>query len=411
MLLTRTSARTLLTLALCSSSTVLSACTRYFASDPTLDSSSGAVLPMQANAPRALYMFEGSTGRTLGWSDLMAAASWADAVFVGERHDDPTAHAVQLAIFEDLAAGYPRTALALEHLERHEQSLVDRYLRGEITADAFIDESKSRNWAGEGTWVKFFQPLIDAARESGSPVIAANAPRDYVRRARSEGHAALATLASPERALYDLPLTKRTDWGSDEWNARWDAYQARFREIMASEGEDPNAGEVRARLDDGFLSQSTWDGTMGASAAHALATGSPKVVVCAGCFHIERDGGTVLQFEARCARGKVLTVTVIDDTSRVLREEDRGAADVVIYGFPVTRASEEVKPAEVVTPAATPESTPASTPDSTPASTPASTPEATPSTTPEATPSPTSAPAVEPASEPAATPAATALNR
>ena len=81
---------------------------------------------------------------------------------------------------------------------------------------------------------------------------------------------------------------------------------------------------------------------MGASIARALDAGAPKVVACAGCFHIERDGGTVLQCEARRARTKVLTVTVIDETSRVLREEDRNAADVVIYGFPVTRKKDEV---------------------------------------------------------------------
>jgi uncharacterized iron-regulated protein len=320
---------------------ILPACTRYYASDPNLTSPSGEVLPNEANAPRALYMFEGSTGRTLGWSDVMASASWADAVFVGERHDDPCAHAVQLAIFEDLAAGYPGTALALEHLERNEQALVDRYLRGEITRDVFIDETNSRNWAGEGTWMKFFQPLIDAARESGSPVIAANAPRDYVRRARSEGHDALRALPSPQRDLYELPITHETGFGAADWNTRWDAYQARFRAIMSSEGEDANAPEVRTRLDSAFLSQSTWDGTMGASIARALDAGAPKVVACAGCFHIERDGGTVLQCEARRARTKVLTVTVIDETSRVLREEDRNAADVVIYGFPVMREKDE----------------------------------------------------------------------
>ena len=70
-------------------------------------------MPSAAVAPRALHIFEGSTGRSLGWADVMAAASWADAVFIGERHDDPIAHRLQLALFEDLAAGYPGTALAL----------------------------------------------------------------------------------------------------------------------------------------------------------------------------------------------------------------------------------------------------------------------------------------------------------
>lgn len=314
----------------------LASCTRYFASSPDLGDPSGAVVPNEAMAPRALHMFEGSTGRALGWSEVMAASSWADAVFIGERHDDPVAHAVQLAIFEDLAAGYPGTALALEHLERNEQAIVDRYLDGGIGADEFIDSTKSRNWAGKDTWVRFFQPLVDAADEAGSPVVAANAPRDYVRRARSDGHAALDALSGDERTLFDVPVTDAGNLLNDRWQDRWDAYQRRFRELMGS-GEDLADPSVLARLDNVFLSQSVWDATMGASAANALERGAPKVVLCAGCFHVERDGGTVLQFEARRPRARVLTVTVIDTSSNRLRDEDRLAADIVIYGFPVKR--------------------------------------------------------------------------
>ncbi|MFM7133625.1 MAG: ChaN family lipoprotein [Planctomycetota bacterium] len=328
---------------------------RYFASEPALAEPSGAVLAREASAPRALFMFEGSTGRTLGWSDVMAAASWADAVFIGERHDDPAAHAVQLAIYEDLVSGYPGTALALEHLERNEQADVDRYLRGETSPDAFIDATKSRDWAGKDTWVRFFQPLVDCARENEAPVVAANAPRDVVRRARSEGHAALDALPAPERATFEIPIVEQGSIASqlsDDWNGRWNAYQARFRAIMAPAGEDPDAGETRTRLDSLFLSQSVWDATMGASAAAALERGAPKVVLCAGCFHVERDGGTVLQFEARRPRARVLTVTVIDDSSDRLRDADRGAADIVIYGFPVARAKPEAEMPEDDTPEA-----------------------------------------------------------
>jgi uncharacterized iron-regulated protein len=293
-------------------------------------------VPAEPIAPRSLTMFEGTTGRSLGWADVLAAASWADAIFIGERHDDPVAHQVQLAVFEDLSAGYEGTAIALEHLERNEQATVDRYLRGEISRDEFIDSTGSRDWAGKDTWVLFFQPLIESAKESGSPVIAANAPRDAVREAREIGHDAMRAKSAEERANFDLPMTEQDGLFTNDWNARWNAYFDRFVDIMSSSDDDDPEG-TRERLRTIFLSQSTWDATMGASAANALTSGAPKVVLCAGCFHIERDGGTVLQFEARAPRAKVLTITVIDDSSRVLRDTDRGAADIVIYGFPVDR--------------------------------------------------------------------------
>lgn len=283
-------------------------------------------------AARTLYIFDGATGGEMVWSQVLERAAAADATFIGERHDDPTGHAVQLAVYQDLLARFRGTAIALEHLERDEQATLDRYLRGEITPDAFIDSTKSRDWAGKDTWVNFFQPLVDTARENDSPVIAANAPRDIVKRARDDGHAAIDALPQPERAQFDIPVTSTAD---ERWNAAWNAYFDRFRAFMS--GDDRSESEV-ARARTVFLSQSTWDGTMGASAANALAAGAPKVVVCAGCFHIERDGGTVLQFRARRPGARTLTISVFDDSSPELRSEDRGAADIVIYGFPVKRA-------------------------------------------------------------------------
>ncbi|MCE2883498.1 MAG: ChaN family lipoprotein [Planctomycetaceae bacterium] len=340
----RARSTTFLAIATMLAAPLLSGCTRYFASAPDLSEPSGGIVTRSPASPRSLVMFEGSTGRSLGWADVMAAASWADCTFIGERHDDPVAHAVQLAIFEDLAAGYPGTAIALEHLERDEQATVDRYLAGEITRDEFIDSTESRDWAGKDTWVVFFQPLVDAAREVGSPVVAANAPREAVREARAIGHDAMRAKPTAEQADFDLPITTRDGLFTDDWNGRWNAYFDRFVDIMSpSDDDDPSS--TRERLANVFLSQSVWDGTMGASAARAREQGAPKVVLCAGCFHVERDGGTVLQFEARRPMDRVLTVTVIDDSSAVLREQDRGAADIVIYGFrPARPAKTEPTP-------------------------------------------------------------------
>jgi hypothetical protein len=75
----------------------------------------------------------------------------------------------------------------------------------------------------------------------------------------------------------------------------------------------------------------------------------------------------VLQYEARRPSDRVLTITVIDASSRTLREEDRGAADIVIYGFPVARAKREPEPAAA--PAATAPAAPA--PESTSSDAPA----------------------------------------
>jgi hypothetical protein len=45
----------------------------------------------------------------------------------------------------------------------------------------------------------------------------------------------------------------------------------------------------------------------------------------------------VLQFLARRPGARALTITVVDSSSAELRRDDRGLADIVIYGFPVER--------------------------------------------------------------------------
>ncbi len=301
-----------------------------FSDKPSLTQPAGAVLPVEPFSPRDLNMFEGSTGRTLTWADVMQAASAADVTFIGERHDDPVGHQVQLAVYEEILAGYRGSAISLEHLERNEQKIVEQFLAGALEQEEFIDSTKSRNWAGKDSWIPFFQPMIEAARTGGGVVVAANAPRSYVSRAGKEGYEGLRSLPPDELMLFDTPLA--IDAGP---------YRDRFRNIMLQEGESIEDAEVIARIDQRFHGQQVWDETMGQSVARALAAGAPKVVHCAGCFHIEYEGGTVLALRRAAPKAKVLTITVIDDASDKLRDTERDAAHIVIYGFPVTRKEDD----------------------------------------------------------------------
>jgi uncharacterized iron-regulated protein len=205
-------------------------------------------------------------------------------------------------------------------LERDEQPTVDAYLAGEIDAPTFVERTGSRDWASKGTWDDFYQPVIDEAKAAKAPVIAANAPREYVRRARTEGYEALASLPADERALFALPAKDPPA-----------SYRARFREFMSGDGER----EVdEARVDEVLRSQRMWDATMADSIVRAYERlpSHAKVVHLVGQFHSEYDGGLVSEIQARAPGAKVLTITVQKGTARALREEDRGKADVVVYG-------------------------------------------------------------------------------
>jgi uncharacterized iron-regulated protein len=273
-----------------------------------------------APAPDTMPAFDGRSGRRWSWPALVARIGAADAVFIGEQHDDAGAHKFQSAVADAMCAARPGAAISLEMLERDDQYAVDGFLAGTMTTDEFIDAAGVRNWAGSGTWMPWYQPVIEVARARRSPVVAANAPRRFVSQARTAGYESLDSLPPEERALFDIPESLPRD-----------AYRQRLADLMrdARDGTDdppPTEEEV-----DAFQrAQLVWDATMAASAARAIDP-SPAVVHLAGAFHIGRDGATVTEFVRRRPGARTLTIVCVDAASAALRPEDVGLADIVVY--------------------------------------------------------------------------------
>ena len=155
--------------------------------------------------PSAMPAFDGRSGRRWSWPALVARIGAAEAVFIGEQHDDAGAHKFQAAVTDAMCTARPGATLSMEMLERDDQYATDGYLAGTLTLEEFVDRAGVRNWAGAGTWIAWYQPVVDAARACGSPVVAANAPRRFVSQARTGGYAPLVELPAEDRALFDVP--------------------------------------------------------------------------------------------------------------------------------------------------------------------------------------------------------------
>ena len=266
---------------------------------------------------RALVIRDGTTGERIDLDEAARRAARADVVVMGEYHDNPDAHALQQALYARLLAIEPRTALCLEMLERHEQPLVDEWLAGTLTTDALIDRTGSRTWSGQsGSWVAFYQPCLDLARGHRAPIVAANAPRQYVSRANREGYDGLLALPEAERAGFDLPIAP--DVG---------AYRHRLAELMR-EMRGVDAPVPDDQVDRMLRSQRVWDATMGASVARALDS-SPRAVLLVGCFHSDFLGGTVMELLARRPGTIVFVVAITGEAGETLAPGDRGRGDIV----------------------------------------------------------------------------------
>jgi uncharacterized iron-regulated protein len=277
-----------------------------------------------------LTIQDGRTGEKISWSALLSHISDADVVVLGEQHDDATGHAVQLAVVEDMldqASG--RGGLALEMLERDEQVLVDDYRDEVIDAKTFAKLSESTSWAGEGSWEAWYQPIIDAALERDAIVIAANAPRRYVRLARIGGWDQLDELDARRRVLVNRPDTPITG-----------VYKDRFIELMGGH-EEPNLdldkksqeveqAEALERAESFFRSQQVWDATMAASVSAALRQSGPPVMLLVGRFHSDLDGGTPQQIKRLCPSAKIVTISLEPACEEVEFNGDLPQADFIV---------------------------------------------------------------------------------
>ena len=303
--------------------------------------------------PRQLQLFDARTGESLNWEQMIARMDGADVIILGEQHDDGVAHATQLAIVQDVAArnagsGKPFGALSLEMLERDDQAVTDDYLEGIVDAEGLAKLTGSADWAGPGTWKKWYQPTIDAAASAGWHIVAANSPRRYLRIARTDGYARLESLPPSRRALFDIPKT----WPLE--------YRQRFIDVMAGTDDDdedeestaaptttapasPPASQPATRpsphgpmkpedIDPALRSQLLWDATMADSIAKARRSGARPVIHLVGQFHSDFSGGTVQETRARLGDdARIITVSMQRRETDALLERDRNRADFVIY--------------------------------------------------------------------------------
>ncbi len=326
--------------------------------------------------PRELPMFDGRGGLVLDWADLMEAVRQADVVVIGEFHTDAPGHKVELAIVQDALKLWPGSAVSMEMLVREDQPAADDYVAGKIDEAEFVKRTHTADWAGKGTWARWYHPITATARVAGGRLIAANAPRKYADLARKQGYDALRQLPEAERKLFDVP----------DWNIRG-AYYRRFCEAMeqhapppkppkkgdggrgardegkpqdkkpsgiappasgtaipsrdprpasppgkAEEKKPPPRPLTRGEIAAMFRSQQLWDATMAGSVLRAAAQpGVPKVVLLVGGFHSDFDGGLVQRLRRGNPDLAILTISLQALHSRRLRSEDRGRADVVVY--------------------------------------------------------------------------------
>lgn len=162
------------------------------ASLPALPAWQGPVGLEQAELGRIIEL---RTGVVLTPEQLVERLAGAPRVLVGERHDNPDQHALQLWLLRALATRRAQGSLLLEMLNPEQQARVDR-LRATMVAD-----QPPRDLLAELAWQRgwpwsLYGPLLQYALRQPYPLLAANLDRTEIGAIYSQ----VPTLAGPAAA-------------------------------------------------------------------------------------------------------------------------------------------------------------------------------------------------------------------
>lgn len=243
------------------------------------------------------------------FESMLADLARADAVFVGERHDDSNTHRLELAIVEGLTRRGVPVIIALEMFERDVQGNLDQYAAGTMAEEPFL--KGSRPWP---RYASDYRPLIEFAKAHKLPIVAANVPR---RMASEVGKKGMAAIEGADRAFASKEL---------ECPAKGDYYD-RFIAAMGNHaGSSPNF----------YFAQCVKDETMGESVADAFhkTPGRVTIVHVNGAFHSDFGLGAAESARRRMPGRRIAIVSVLpvqDIDAAKPADDDLKRADYLLY--------------------------------------------------------------------------------
>lgn len=255
-----------------------------------------------------------SKGRAVKLEEIIEALDDADVLFVGETHDDATAHAVEAELLRRADERYSKgagrgrvLALSLEMFERDVQTVVDEYLGGLISERHFL--LSSRPW---NNYAADYRPLVEYAREHHLPVIAANAPARYVSRVNAEGPGSLASLSKEARAwLPPLPFPEASAAYASKFNTFMSGGRAAAATPAGTQSANPHGGMHLLEA------QTLRDASMAYAISEFLKRGGgPLVIQVNGTFHSEGRMGVPEQLAHYRKKARAVVVTIVPGEGR-----------------------------------------------------------------------------------------------
>ena len=252
-----------------------------------------------------------ATGDVQPYDRMIEAAAASNIVMLGEVHPHVEHHRWQLAAIAALHGRRPDMVLGFESFPRAVQPALDRWTAGELTEEAFLEETDwSRNW---GFDPELYLPMFHFARLHQVPMIALNVERDFVSRIRDEGlenipeteRRGLTEPKAPSEPYLDslvATFSQHLNFGGQSAEVDGEANTESEEQTADTSEEDAHGSSGDLRDDPRFQRfvkvQTTWDRAMAqALAAASERPNAPLVVGVLGSGHLEGGFGVPYQLE------------------------------------------------------------------------------------------------------------------
>ncbi len=219
------------------------------------------------SAPRVGDILHLPTGIFVTEAQMLEAVTDARIVYVGETHDNPASHRLELVLLRALAERYPqRVALGVEMLTPEQQPALDKWIAGELSEKEMLEQTRWYEiWRMD---FDYYKALFQYCRENGIPIIGLNATREQVQAVASGD---LSKLDETQRAqIPELDMS--------------DPYQQAL--VKAVYGGHNHGGGDEERF---LRVQTLWDETMAANVARYLSSPEGRdrrMLVIAGGHHV-----------------------------------------------------------------------------------------------------------------------------
>ncbi|MBZ9780306.1 ChaN family lipoprotein [Pseudomonas sp. REP124] len=153
---------------------LLAACQSHFVAPPPV-----AIAPEGRAHSDLGVIRELATGRTLTPQELVERLAAAPRVLVGEQHDNPDHHALQLWLLRELANQRPQGSLLMEMLNPDQQAKVDAVQTATRAGDPPADPYQALAWQANWDW-GVYGALVTYALRQPYPLLSANLDRAQI---------------------------------------------------------------------------------------------------------------------------------------------------------------------------------------------------------------------------------------